>query len=132
MIDDKLIQEMVDRQYQLWRVLKLICDFDHLPRVIWDYEGNLIYVNKKFAKALGYTFSEMIGKPFANFVVEEDLENSINELEQNIEYGKIMNQFVNKYYKKDRSIAELTWLIAFNDSELQIGSGQVIIKDINK
>jgi PAS domain S-box-containing protein len=116
------------------KLLRNVCDFDLMPRMVWDFDGNILYVNESFARLLGYEQSEMIGKPFQPFIHPDSLEASLNVYFENIGNGRsLMVDFDNSYIHKDGSEVKLRWLRGWNDEDLKMGSGQVKLRNaVNK
>jgi PAS domain S-box-containing protein len=61
--------EMISRSQQGYR--DLIDSFDDLL-VAFDLEGHIRAANRRFADLLGVSFQELIGRPLANFVEDQD------------------------------------------------------------
>ena len=116
------------------KLLRNVCDFDLMPRMVWDFDGNILYVNESFSRLLGYEQSEMIGKPFQPFIHPDSLEASLNVYFENIGNGRsLMVDFDNSYIHKDGSEVKLRWLRGWNDEDLKMGSGQVKLRNaVNK
>lgn len=106
-----------------------IAKYDYLPRCVWDFDSNFVYVNEDFASCFGYTSSEMSGQPFTKFIYHEDLNKSMDVYTHNTmnEGVTIIRDFSNRYVHKDGSIITVLWLKGFNDFNNRIGSGQIKI-----
>ena len=106
-----------------------LAKYDAMPRCVWDFDENFVFVNEKFASCFGYTQEEMKGKPFTNFIFKEDIGKSIEIYTRNTNKDSItvMEGFTNRYVHKDGSIVTVLWLKGFNDFENRIGSGQIEI-----
>ncbi|MBA2611156.1 MAG: PAS domain S-box protein [Bacteroidetes bacterium] len=73
-----------------------------------DEKGNFVYVSAGALTHWGYMPEEMRGKPYVNFILEEDVPKT-NEVAANILIGAEVKSFVNRYKKKDGSIAYNLW-----------------------
>tara|TARA_R110000868_G_C10950556_1_gene767761 strand:- start:726 stop:1142 length:417 start_codon:yes stop_codon:yes gene_type:complete len=104
--------------------------FDTLPRAIWDFSENFIYVNELFASKLGYSQEEMNGKPFVDFIYEDDINKSLEAYTTHLDTVTVIEGFTNRYKHKDGRIMFVKWLKFFNDFDNKIGSGQVEISDL--
>ena len=83
----------------------------HLPFAVIcvNKEGMLIYANRTFCEALGYEEEFLMGKPFMDFLYEEDYHTTI-EVFQNAQKGIDYDIFENRYKCKDGSLVNLRWL----------------------
>ena len=71
-------------------------------------DGYFKMVNPAFIKNLGYTEYELLSQPFANFIHEEDLKATYQEVEKLSKGGLTVN-FVNRYRKKNGNYIWLQW-----------------------
>lgn len=118
-------------QEQFARFIRNVCDFDYMPRAVWDFEGNFLYVNDKFAEILGYDRRDLMGKPFSDFLHPDDVEKSYDTYEENMEHDRHMiSVFENRYIRRDGKVVTMEWQQAWNDPFLKVGSGQIIVKDV--
>jgi len=77
--------------------------------------GNFVYVSAASSSHWGYASEELIGKPYLNFVLEEDLATT-NETEAAVLRGKDLKSFVNRYKKKNGGIAHNLWSVRWDDT----------------
>ena len=73
---------------------------------VLDTEGRFIYINDACFTLWGYTPSELIGRLCFEFILPEDHETSIKAT---VIGGQEIPAFENRYYRKDRSIAYMSW-----------------------
>lgn len=73
-----------------------------------DRQGNFTKVNAACKELWGYEKHELIGKPYIDFVVEEDVEKT-NLVAADILDGKLITTFENRYKRKDGGIAFNLW-----------------------
>jgi len=107
-----------------------VCDFSVLPRVVWDFDGKILYVNEAFSRLLGYDQADLIGKEFTEFIHPDTLEDSMNVYQENISNGlSLMQDFDNSYIHRDGSEVKLRWLRGWNDEILKMGSGEVKLRE---
>lgn len=103
--------------------------FDAMPRCVWDFNSNFIYVNEDFAESFGYTPEEMKDQPFSKFIYSDDIDKSMEEYRRNLDDENItvIQNFTNRFVHKDGSILNVLWVKGFNDFENKLGSGQIRI-----
>lgn len=129
--DEKIIHEFIEtiknEKKLVLDSLRNIVSTDALPRCVWDFNETFVLVNDAFAECFGYTRAEMEGHKFTEFIIEDDIEKSIEEYTRNQEYEyiTIIDGFENRYKHKDGSIIHVKWLKGFNDFKNKIGSGQI-------
>jgi PAS domain S-box-containing protein len=77
-------------------------------------QGNFVYVSAASLNHWGYLPEELIGKAYKDLIVEEDIQKT-NEIIESIQSGKDIKSFVNRYKKKDGSIAFNIWSARWDD-----------------
>jgi PAS domain S-box-containing protein len=77
-------------------------------------QGEFIYVSAASLNHWGYLPEELIGKSYKDLVLEEDLPTSI-EMASAILRGREIKTFVNRFKKKDGSIAYNIWSARWDD-----------------
>ena len=80
-----------------------------------DTKGKFVYVSASSLKHWGYTSEEILGKPFIDFVLEEDIAKT-NKTTAAIHDGEKTKSFFNRYLKKDGSIAYNLWSATWDDN----------------
>lgn len=80
-----------------------------------DENGNFVYVSAGALTHWGYTPEEMCGKAYINFILEEDVPKT-NEIAASILVGAQVKSFVNRYKKKDGSVAYNLWSARWDNS----------------
>ena len=70
--------------------------------------GNFVFVSAAAKNHWGYTPEELIGKPYQDFILDEDIPKT-NEIATAILSGEEIKAFANRYRKKDGSIAYNSW-----------------------
>jgi PAS domain S-box-containing protein len=78
-------------------------------------QGNFVHVSAAAPNHWGYTPEELIGKPYLDFILEEDLPKT-HEIVAAILSGKEVKTFVNRYKKKDGDIAYNLWSARWDDT----------------
>ena len=73
-----------------------------------------MYVSAASLNHWGYLPEELIGKAYKDLIVEEDIQKT-NEIIESIQSGKDIKSFVNRYKKKDGSIAYNIWSARWDD-----------------
>jgi PAS domain S-box-containing protein len=75
---------------------------------ITDQSGNFVKLNKAWENTLGYTISELEKRNFLEFVHPEDLEATLNTMNQLSDQNPVLN-FINRYKNKDGSYRFIEW-----------------------
>ncbi len=78
------------------------------PMCIADPYGCFTQVNPAFSKLTGYSESELIAKPFLDFVLADDRQKTADEMTQQVESRPTL-YFDNRYQCKDGSVIDLSW-----------------------
>lgn len=86
------------------------------PMCIADPFGCFMQVNPAFAEITGYSESELISKPFLDFVLAEDQERTRAEMERQVSLGPSV-AFENRYVCKDGQIIQLSWYAYFDKAD---------------
>lgn len=73
-----------------------------------DEKGNFVHVSAASKDLWGYTPEELEGKPYADYIVEEDVPKT-NAIAADIMAGQEIKTFVNRYRKKEGGIAYNSW-----------------------
>ena len=116
----------LDEAVRVAKLIRKMCKYDTLPRMVWDYEGRILCVNQLFADMLGYDRSELIGKNFEQYIHPESLKESLDVFNENIMSEEpVVDNFENRYLHKDGRVVRLLWKKIWNDPEIRMGSGQV-------
>src|SRR5690606_5840955 len=76
---------------------------------IFGKEGRFRMVNRSFLQKLGYRKEEMLGIPFTEFIHPEDRSATLREFENIISGGGSIQNFRNRYRKKDGTYIALNW-----------------------
>ena len=80
---------------------------------IANLDGYFLKINPAFTNTLGYTESELITKKFINYVYSDDIEKTLNEI-NNLSEGINTINFSNRYLRKDGSKIWLQWISTIN------------------
>ena len=84
--------------------------------VIADPNGAFIRTNPACTETLGYSVSELVAKPFIEFVHPEDKQATLEEMARQLEKGYSLN-FENRYLCRDGSVRWLSWRAILNKEE---------------
>lgn len=76
--------------------------------------GHFVYVSAAAESHWGYSPQELIGKPYLDLVLEEDVPKT-NEIAAAILSGQEINSFTNRYRKKDGTVAFNFWSARWDD-----------------
>jgi PAS domain S-box-containing protein len=75
---------------------------------IVGYDGCFKQISPAFKLILGFSKEEMIGKPFKDFIIQDDQERSSAEL-SSIKDGNSAEHFENRYLSKDGTVKWMAW-----------------------
>jgi two-component system, sensor histidine kinase len=89
-------------------------------------DGYFKSVNTAFTKSLGYTETELLSKPFFEFIHPEDIESTEREIEKLSQGHKTIN-FVCRYRTKSNEYRYLQWV---TNPEVETGNLFAIARDI--
>ena len=78
------------------------------PMCMADPNGCLKQVNPAFVQLTGYSESELIAKPFLDFVLPEDRQRTGDEMKLQVENRPTLH-FDNRYLCKDGTVIDLSW-----------------------
>ncbi len=84
--------------------------FDLVPDLVCvaSVDGYFKKLNPIWEKTLGFSLSELLSQPFANFIHPDDIEPTNREVARQLGGGKTLN-FINRYRTKDGSYRWLEW-----------------------
>lgn len=98
--DIKFRQEFERNQAIIENTQDLICSFDE--------HGHFVTINDKSLGILGYEPDEMLGRHYAEFVLADDLEESVSTF-ANVLHGKPVVDFENRHRHKHGHIVHMLW-----------------------
>ncbi|WP_044404157.1 PAS domain S-box protein [Lacinutrix sp. Hel_I_90] len=78
-------------------------------------QGHFVYVSNAATTHWGYLPKELIGEPYIDFILEEDVPKT-NEIATAILSGQDIKSFFNRYKKKDGGIAYNLWSVTWNNT----------------
>jgi PAS domain S-box-containing protein len=71
--------------------------------------GTFVRLNPAWTAVLGYELDELMSRPFVEFVHPDDIEATNNEVVRQVEEGKAVLNFQNRYRHRDGSYRWLEW-----------------------
>lgn len=83
---------------------------------VFDAHGNFTLVSAACERVWGYRPEELLGTPYANKVVLEDLEGTVAEAAR-IMQGTATNNFENRYVRKDGTITHMMWSAWWSEAD---------------
>ena len=89
--------------------------------------STFIKINPAFTEVLGYSESELLKRPFLDFIHPEDLDETRNVLKQKLQMGKKVINFENRYRCKDDSYRWFSWV---SQPDTEKGVTYAIARDI--
>lgn len=104
----EIVRKARDLQRVLDNSLDIICSF--------DAQGRFIQCSKASTDVWGYSPEELIGRPYMDFIVEEDHEFT-RQVASQIMAGKDFTNFQNRYKKRDGSIVHIVWSARWDTQE---------------
>jgi PAS domain S-box-containing protein len=84
--------------------------------VIADPNGAFLKINPSCTEILGYSDTELLARPFIDFVHPDDKQSTLDEMARQQQIGSSMN-FENRYLCKDGSLRWLSWRAMFDKKE---------------
>jgi len=105
---ESLAQKAMALQQIMENSIDVICAF--------DAEGKFIECSKSSLEVWGYSPEELIGKPYINFVIEED-KALTQQIATKIYGGLALRNFQNRYRRKNGSIVPIVWSAKWNTDQ---------------
>ncbi|WP_132051275.1 PAS domain-containing sensor histidine kinase [Pseudocnuella soli] len=95
--------------------------FDYSLDVLcyFDAAGRFVQASKASVQLWGYAPQELVGKPFTDLVVPEDLERSLHTFAEGKKGGKVVG-FENNFRRKDGSIVPVIWVGEWDEQEQMV------------
>ncbi|MBF0505510.1 MAG: PAS domain S-box protein [Nitrospirae bacterium] len=84
--------------------------------VIADPNGAFMKTNPTCTEILGYSETELVAKPFIEFIHPEDKQSTLDEMARQLQRGFSLN-FENRYICKDGSVKWLSWRATYVKDE---------------
>ena len=75
---------------------------------IAGFDGLFKQLNPAWLTTLGYSFAELMSKPFVDFVHPDDVQKTITEVNK-LALGQKTIDFENRYFHKDGSVRHISW-----------------------
>jgi two-component system sensor histidine kinase/response regulator len=114
--DRRRAQEELDRFFTL--SLDMLC--------IAGFDGYFHRVNPAWKRGLGYTESDLLSRPFMDFVHPDDREASAAEMRRLME-GRELIYFENRYFHRDGTVRWLMWTATpFREQQVVYAAGRDI------
>lgn len=96
-----------------------------------DSEGLFLKVNPAWSKILGWELSEMIGRPFMDFVAPDDRARTLGEFERLLK-DKLDIPFENRYMHKDGTSRYLEWRTTTVDGIFHCDARDVTFRHLDR
>lgn len=80
----------------------LVCEFDRETAAF-------IKISKSFHQILGWDIEDVEGRPFIDFIHPDDVQSTLDQVEQQLLKGKESSGFVNRYRTKKGDYIRLRW-----------------------
>ena len=104
---------------------RLILEASPDPVVLYDMEGNVIYINPAFTRVFGWTLGELLGKR-VDFVPDETWPQTLDRIEQ-IKRGESFFGFETRRYNNKGDILDISMSSAVWLDESGVPAGSIII-----
>src|SRR6186997_1648027 len=78
---------------------------------IAGFDGRFKRLNPAWERALGYPLSELLSRPFLDFIHPDDLEATRAQFDQ-LRAGEMLAPFENRYRCRDGSYRWLSWTVS--------------------
>lgn len=120
--EDGKISTVVCQSRNITRIVKQKSEANQLMDASLDVfctvneQGNFVYVSGAAVNHWGYLPEELIGKPYVDLVLEEDIPKTL-EKNASVLKGKDVTFFGNRYKKKDGGVAYNLWSIKWDDAK---------------
>jgi PAS domain S-box-containing protein len=98
----------VSEQEKLSRDFRNIFDYSKDMLCIANFDGYFLRVSPSFSHTLGYSEAELLSRPYAEFVVENDVDKTSKE-SKNLSLGNETLDFENRYRCKNGHIKIMSW-----------------------
>lgn len=128
LMSNQKIRHSLDAQHRLQLQQQQIMDNSGDILCTVDKQGHFLELSQACAWILGYKPSELIGRPFLDFVHPDDKVTTALEAEQ-ILNGKCTQYFRNRYVHKDGKIVYLMWSARFVPS---LGMKYAVARDVTE
>ncbi|WNB77773.1 PAS domain S-box protein [Methylomonas koyamae] len=105
-------ERLAQEREQYFRFFRLTTE----PMCITDPQGCFMQVNPAFELLVGFDESELLAKPFLEFVCDEDRQKTAEEMARQISGHKSM-AFENRYVCKDGRLVHLSWTAYYDPDD---------------
>ncbi|RYX97435.1 MAG: PAS domain S-box protein [Comamonadaceae bacterium] len=103
-LNETLEAQVATRTAERDRMWRLSTDI----MLVADFQANIVSTNPAWTTLLGWSDSDLLGRPFLEFVHLDDLGATMAEVEK-LEAGETTLKFENRYQRKDGSYCTLSW-----------------------
>ncbi|RZM35737.1 MAG: response regulator [Sphingomonas sp.] len=108
-----LEQQVAERTADRNRLWQLSSDI----MLIAGFDGTIEAVNPAWTRVLGWSGTELIGRPLFDFIHPDDLDNTIAGA-RGISEGEVVARFANRYRHKDGSYRDIEWNAGPGDGKI--------------
>jgi diguanylate cyclase (GGDEF)-like protein/PAS domain S-box-containing protein len=120
--------QLKESEYRYRSLLQSLAD----PAVIYDLEGQCLYLNPAFTRVFGWTLDELQGRQIP-FVPEEEARSSQDRISGILERGDIVSQFATKRFTKSGQVRDIVISAAlFYDSQDRPAGMSSILRDVTE
>ena len=101
------ITESVETDFELRQIFNMSLDMICIADL---KHATFTKVNYAFTTILGYSETELLGKPFLDFIHPDDVEKTIAVMQEKLEKGERVVRFINRYLCKTGGYRSLSWV----------------------
>jgi PAS domain S-box-containing protein len=128
-MDNKVSKILSDYETRISSIFINITKYDVMQRIVYDSIRRILYANDLFLSMIGYELYEVAGVNMTKFIYEDDVMHSSYTLNKNMNTPEgldVLEDYYNRYVRKDGTIIFVNWIRGYNDKVNHIGSGQCI------
>ena len=100
-------------------------DLSRHCNILVRIDGEIIHANRRLCNVLGYSFNELVGSKFMDYIHPQDKEITLEAFKDLVGKNGIIERFVNRYITKSGLPVVFMWSALTNDDIIS-GSAQIL------